>query len=222
MNSAIAPIKKSDARWAKTRQKLLDGGRKVFAEQGVDTTSVLDIIRAAGVSQPSFYNHFESKDALAGEIASEYFRRDKKRKQRVFDEVEDPALAIAINVSQTLSVAVDDPVIAWTLVRSQSLRELMVSADNDSLVSMIKAGVEQKRFLVSNPRTLAITVRGGALAVVQDILNGAADRQASAQFQELVLRMLGLPADECAGVVQHAAGLISQFSYSPTDREQES
>ncbi len=45
---------KTDARWAKTRKKLLDGGRQVFADQGVEATSVLGIVRAANVLQPSF------------------------------------------------------------------------------------------------------------------------------------------------------------------------
>ena len=72
------PKDKPDARWLRTRQQLIKGGRKVFSEQGVEAASVLDIIRAAGVSQPSFYNHFASKDELAREIAAEFFLRDKQ------------------------------------------------------------------------------------------------------------------------------------------------
>lgn len=209
-----APVKteKNDARWAKTRRKLIDGGRSVFSAQGVEATTVLDIIRAAGVSQPSFYNHFESKDALAREIAAEFFRQDRERKLQVFEEVKDPAVAIAINVQQTLAIATDDPVIAWTFIKSDHLRALVISSEKDPLAAMIKAGVKQKRFDVRSARTVAITIRGAALAVVQDVLNGTADKNAVREFQCLVLRMLGISPQECTVVVKQAAALFRAAS----------
>ncbi len=196
---------KTDARWAKTRKKLLDGGRQVFADQGVEATSVLDIVRAANVSQPSFYNHFDSKDALAREIAADFFRRDKQTKQSIFEQISDPAAAIAINVYHTLAIATDDPVIAWTLIKSKGLRELVISSDSDPLAAMIKVGVEEGRFDVSSSRTAAIAIRGGALAVVQDLLNKTADANAVQEYQGFVLRLLGLSPEESRAVVEQAA-----------------
>lgn len=193
-----------DARWSRTRQRLLDGGRKVFAERGVEATSVLDIVREAGVSQPSFYNHFDSKETLAKEITTDYFHRDKRAKQAVFDSVKDPAEAIAINVGQTLAIVNDDPVIAWAIVRSESLRQLVISSDKDPLARMIEIGVAQKRFAVCNKRIVALAIRGGAFAVMQDMLNGNASSCAGADYQELVLRMLGLTAEESTAVVHKA------------------
>jgi AcrR family transcriptional regulator len=202
---------KQDARWARTRQKLLEGGRTAFAHCGVEGATVLDIVRAAGVSQPSFYNHFKTKDELAREIAAEYFRRDSRVKRAVFDAVDDPAEAIAINIEQTLSIATNDPVIAWALVRSESLRNLMISGKTDPLVEMINAGVASDRFVVSSAATLALTIRGAALALVQELLNGTADENACRCFQELVLRMLGLSPQESAAVALRAAERIQDY-----------
>jgi AcrR family transcriptional regulator len=202
---------KPDARWSKTRKKLIDGGREVFAEKGVEATSVLDIVRAAGVSQPSFYNHFDSKDLLALEIAADFFRRDKRTKQLIFEQVGDPAAAIAINVNHTLSMATDDPVIAWTFIKSDGLRELVISSENDPLASMINIGVEQGRFDVSSSRTAAIAIRGGALAIIQDLLNQTADADAVKDFQSFVLRLLGLSPEESRAVVSQAASI--ELSY---------
>jgi AcrR family transcriptional regulator len=210
MSVAAAKNPKTDARWAKTREKLLAGGRQVFAEQGVEATSVLDIIRAAGVSQPSFYNHFDSKDALAREIAADFFRRDRRAKQVVFASIDDPALAIAINLLQTLSIATDDPVIAWTLVKSETLRDLIISSETDPLVAMLQAGVKKQRFVLSSARTTAIAIRGAALALVQDILNGNSEKHAVRDFQELVLCMLGLSMEDAQQVTKHAQQFIKQ------------
>jgi len=195
---------KHDARWARTRERLLDGARKAFAEHGVEAASVQQIVRAAGVSQPSFYNHFTSKQELAKEMVAEFYRSDIISKQAVFNQIEDPAEAIAINVYHTLSIATVDPVIAWALVRSSTLRDLIISSDDDPLVEMITRGVMQKRFDVDYPHTVAITIRSGALAVVQSILNGDAEEGVVDAYQQLVLRMLGLSPAESASVAASA------------------
>ncbi|MGI9342009.1 MAG: TetR/AcrR family transcriptional regulator, partial [Gammaproteobacteria bacterium] len=150
---------KQDARWARTRQRLIEGGREAFASRGVEGASVLDIVRAAGVSQPSFYNHFASKDALAREIAAEFFHADRRAKRAVFAKTADPAEAIAINVVDTLSIATTDPVIAWTLIKSSALRSAVISAANDPLVDMIRSGIEVGRFSASCAKSVALAIR---------------------------------------------------------------
>jgi TetR/AcrR family transcriptional repressor of nem operon len=45
---------------------------KSFIEHGYHACSVQDITQAAGVPKGSFYNHFESKEALAAELVAEY------------------------------------------------------------------------------------------------------------------------------------------------------
>jgi len=195
---------KPDARWARTRQLLLQGGREVFAEHGVEATSVLDIVRAAGVSQPSFYNHFESKEKLAEEIAAEFFRNYRQVKEDIFESLDDPAEGIAINVLHTLSIVDADPAFAATILKSKSLRELVISGANDPLARMIEVGIAKGRFSQCNSRAVALAIRGGALAVLRDALDGSTDRIAHHEFQQLVLRMLGISAEESFAVVERA------------------
>ena len=45
---------------------------KLFTEQGFAACSVQDITEAAGAPKGSFYNHYESKEALAAEIVTAY------------------------------------------------------------------------------------------------------------------------------------------------------
>jgi AcrR family transcriptional regulator len=46
------------------RQQLLDVGRHLFAERGLDGTSIEEIAAQAGVSKPVVYEHFGSKEGL--------------------------------------------------------------------------------------------------------------------------------------------------------------
>ncbi len=55
------------------RETLLKEGLKVLLCQGYWGASVRDIVRAAGVPQGSFTNHFASKEAFAQEVLDLYF-----------------------------------------------------------------------------------------------------------------------------------------------------
>jgi TetR/AcrR family transcriptional repressor of nem operon len=57
------------------RDKILAEGLRVVHERGFAAASVRDIVRAAGVPQGSFTNHFASKEAFALEILDIYFAR---------------------------------------------------------------------------------------------------------------------------------------------------
>ena len=124
-----------------------------------------------------------------------------------------PAEAIAINIHQTLSIASKDPIIAWVLIRSESLRDLVISTDKDPLVRMINTGQRQGRFVVADAHTTALTIRGAALGIVQALLNNTAGKKAVQHFQALVLRMLGLDPEESARVVAAARHTLDKQNH---------
>jgi AcrR family transcriptional regulator len=191
---------KQDPRWEKTREALLAGGRRIMARKGVDAASVLEIVKAAGVSQPSFYNHFASKEELAQAIAAQFFQADAAFKSQVFQTAEDPAEAIAINARHTLKVATHDPVVAWVVVRGGSGRDLLRIGEPDQLVNMIRTGTGKGRFRALDARVVAEVIRATAFPLLQDILEGTAPDNIDIQFAELVLLMLGIPAQEAAEI----------------------
>jgi AcrR family transcriptional regulator len=53
-----------DEKRRRTNARLYDEAMRLFRERGFDAVPVGDIARAAGVSVPTFYAHFESKDHL--------------------------------------------------------------------------------------------------------------------------------------------------------------
>jgi TetR/AcrR family transcriptional repressor of nem operon len=63
------------ARWSShdVRGRLLEAGIQVFSKSGFNGCSVQDITEAAGVPKGSFYNHFESKEALGGAALEHYW-----------------------------------------------------------------------------------------------------------------------------------------------------
>ncbi|WP_210251171.1 TetR/AcrR family transcriptional regulator [Bosea sp. F3-2] len=61
------------------RQKIIDAGLKILIEKGFNGSGVQDITTAAGVPKGSFYNHFDSKEALGAEVVDIYGRDNPRR-----------------------------------------------------------------------------------------------------------------------------------------------
>jgi TetR/AcrR family transcriptional repressor of nem operon len=57
---------------ASVRDQLIESAVEVFHARGFNGCSVQDIVEAAGVPKGSFYNHFESKEALGVEVVRAY------------------------------------------------------------------------------------------------------------------------------------------------------
>jgi AcrR family transcriptional regulator len=57
------------------REQLLGIGRRLFAERGLDGTSVEEIAQAAGVSKPVVYEHFGGKEGLYAVVVDREFER---------------------------------------------------------------------------------------------------------------------------------------------------
>ena len=58
-------------RGAKTADRLRQAAREAFAELGWQGARVEDIVKRAGVSHGTFYNYYENKAAILGDLVSE-------------------------------------------------------------------------------------------------------------------------------------------------------
>ena len=62
-----------------TREEIIQAGLKCLVEKGFNAVAVQDITDAADVPKGSFYNHFESKEALGVEIVERYGANQTRR-----------------------------------------------------------------------------------------------------------------------------------------------
>ncbi len=78
MSAGLHPTSKlgpgrRERRKQEVRARLLAVARELFAKQGFEATTVDEIARAADVVPATFFNHFQSKQALLGLMAGEVF-----------------------------------------------------------------------------------------------------------------------------------------------------
>ncbi|MDM5246467.1 TetR/AcrR family transcriptional regulator [Lysinibacillus sp. G4S2] len=71
--------RKINSNGERSKQLLLEKAVELFSEKGYHNTKISDIVKAANVTQPTFYLYFESKDSLYNDL--------NRRFQRGFDEV---------------------------------------------------------------------------------------------------------------------------------------
>ena len=69
-----AAIKESDGRPPRAADRILGAARELFYGQGIRAIGVDEIVRHAGVTKPSLYRSFPSKDALAASYLEQYDR----------------------------------------------------------------------------------------------------------------------------------------------------
>ena len=62
-----------------TREQIIAAGMKCLVEKSFNAVGVQDITDTAGVPKGSFYNHFESKEALGAEIVARYGDNETRR-----------------------------------------------------------------------------------------------------------------------------------------------
>jgi len=165
-----------------------------MASKGVDAATVLEIVAEAGVSQPSFYNHFESKEALLNEIVRSFIFSERALKERVVKDTGDRALSIAWNCRRTIRMLSSDPIVAQVVVRAGVMRNILGAPVGEPLIREIEEGIRAGRMKVESLPLAISAIIGGALSVIQLILDGEAGPDPDARYAELVLRMLGIPA----------------------------
>ena len=70
MSEIAAPTSIREQQRAFTRERLLQGGLKVFGSKGYNAATVDDIVGAVGASRATFYLHFHSKSDIVRELSS--------------------------------------------------------------------------------------------------------------------------------------------------------
>ena len=70
--------------------RILEGALELFGQRGFEATTVSSICEAAGVSEATLYEYFESKEQVLFSIAERFTRREVERLQHLANYLHDP------------------------------------------------------------------------------------------------------------------------------------
>lgn len=194
------PLDRRARRKAETRAKLIDAARTLFARQGIDATRINEITEEADVGFGSFYNYFESKDAIVAAVLEEVAASAGAAIAAVTADVEDPAEVVAIAHRALVARAASDAQWGWLLVRLEVTHDLAFAALGPYAVRDLRRGIEAGRFSVADEAVALIAAGGALLGVMRAVLDGRVTPDAGEHHAAGVLRLFGVAPDDAAEV----------------------
>jgi AcrR family transcriptional regulator len=191
------PVNRLERRKQRTRAALIQAAQALIAA-GKLNVPVLEITQAADVGMGSFYNHFDSKDALFEAAVADVLDSHGALLDQFTASIDDPAEAFACSFRLTGRLFRRRPQESQILLASGlslmgSDRGLGPRALRD-----IAAAVAGGRFTVDDPK-LAMAVAAGALLGLGKLLQQEPERDdavAADRVAEDLLRLFGLSAEE--------------------------
>ncbi len=190
-----------------TRARLLDAALRLMAHKGMEGVAINEITEAADVGFGSFYNHFESKEAIYAALMDQVFEDFGDALDRLVKDVADPAEVISICVRHTLLRARREPVWGQFLIREGFSARVLERGLGQRLLRDIQKGIAAKRFVTKDPLVSFISVGGTVLAAI------SAELQFGSALgpQAPVIKALGFTGDglaeRCAAVILTTLGL---------------
>src|SRR5581483_6359120 len=149
--SAEAREPRGARRKRETRARMLDAALKLMAEKGMEGVAINEITEAADVGFGSFYNHFESKEAIYATLVESVFEEFADWLDRLTLGLSDPAEVIAVSVRYTLMRAHREPLWGQFLVREGFSSRMLDRGLGKRLLRDVQRGIVAKRFAVVDP-----------------------------------------------------------------------
>lgn len=185
----------------RTRRQLLDAARVVIGERGIDAATIQQITEAADVAFGSFYNHFESKDAVVDELLAQAIADHARFVDEVSAPLSDPAEMLANAVYQTVRMATRDPLWGWFVVRLTGGRAELGAPMVGHLARDLEAGVKAGLFPGANVPVLVLAIAGSAIGVMYGRLTGVLDEADEWDYTESMLRLAGMTEGDAHSTV---------------------
>jgi len=186
----------------RTRARLQEAARRVFGRKGM-AVSINDVVEAAGISRPSFYNYYSTVDELLESVTEDMVTELNAQIDASVRGVDDPAARIAIGIRRYCKWAHDDPDWANFLLHFGLLNPHIIEVMRRSLLRDIELGVQSGRFPIGNDQVNGVfaLIVGGALAAIMMIRRGVDGHLAIGQkTAQAALRALGIKPKDAAVV----------------------
>lgn len=175
-DAAAARESRGARRKRETRTRLLEAALSLMAVKGADGVAINEITEAADVASGSFYNHFESKEAIHAALSEWVFEEFADTLDVLTAELPDPAEVIAVSVRHTLLRARREPVWGQFLMREGLSTHVLTRGLGPRLQRDIQKGIAAGRFAVDDPLMSLISIGGTILvAIAAELRFGAID-----------------------------------------------
>lgn len=198
----------------RTQSQLLHAAVHVICERGLQGATMQQVAQAAGVTTATLYNHFGTKEALVERLAATLAETLCRAINDSYAHVADGAQRMAIGQRRYVTLAAEAP--AWTLL----LLDVMAASPAVQAViaqyplADLRMGLRQKKFKVPSEAIALDAIHGVCTQAMRRVAAGLAPPKHDVACAALVLRALGVGAEEALEV---AARPLPPLEAAPED-----
>ncbi len=191
---------RSQRRRAETRVRIVEAAERLMRDRGVEAVTIHDITEAADVGHGTFYLHFLTKGDVLRPIVDRLVDRLHERVNRATGGAEDPAFRLATGLRIALRSILGDPLWNWYVFHSGTPFRGMAEGMSGPPEEDLARGVASRRFRVEELRTTWSFVDGALTGVLSALNLGTLGDDAIETSAAMVLRILGIDAEEAARI----------------------
>lgn len=176
--AATAKIEEAGSRRReRMRAVLVEAATRLFARQGVDATTIDEIVDLAGVAKGTFYNYFTDRAGIARAVASIIRHQLNAAVEEINRGIDDPAERVSRGARLFMAMVVLDPVHARMLARIYDGGTEAAGEANRHLLGDLADGIEQGRLRVPSLELALHTVVGVTTAAMRHLLDAGAGEE---------------------------------------------
>lgn len=190
----------------KTRQKLLEVARELFAHKGLEATTMNDIAAASGRGRRTLYTYFRNKEEIYYAVIEEELERLSEKMDEVAVMDVEPEEKIFTLIYTHLNI-IRDTVARNGTLRAEFFRNIwMVEKvrkafdveEHRILQKVLQEGVDKGRFRIENVGLMAdivyYSVKGLEVPYIYDRLGvGLSEDETYPIVKGIVMRVLNMP-----------------------------
>lgn len=190
----------------KTRQKLLEVARELFAHKGLEATTMNDIAAASGRGRRTLYTYFRNKEEIYYAVIEAELERLSEKMDEVASMDVEPEEKIFTLIYTHLSI-IRDTVARNGTLRAEFFRNIwMVEKvrkafdveEHRILQKVLQEGVDKGRFRIENVGLMAdivyYSVKGLEVPYIYDRLGvGLSENETYPIVKGIVMRVLNMP-----------------------------
>jgi AcrR family transcriptional regulator len=199
----IDPIRRAEIgreKRTRTRAQLVAAAGALFARQAVESVTVDDVVREAGVAKGTFYVHFKDLPELTAAVVDGLVKVIDDLLQPMRLSIDDPALRIAFGCSCFIDRALADPGWAGVAARMAAATATVGEVARRRLLEDIKRYVKSHGGAISAELALEVVI-----GIVLQVFAAIAEGRLSSRHREgviaAVLRAIGLDARQVKSVL---------------------
>lgn len=193
-------LSRSERRKASTRARIVEAAERLMRDRGVEDVTIQDITEAADVGHGTFYLHFKTKGEVLRPLIQHLSDQVHVRVDEAAHGATDPALRMALGLRILLRAIAKDPLWSWYARSEASFSELVSRMGNPPTQDM-QNGLKSRRFDIADLQATLSFINGALVGMIASLDDGARPDDTADTTAELVLRVMGVSAEEARQIV---------------------